>query len=688
MFKGFVVGFGWGGIVAAVLTLMLSLSLTEPADPVVEDIAMPTLDGAAELAALPPVDVPTDTRLAPVEAEGAGVANAIDSPNTGGDQRPDPASDPTEIASEGRADTPATSQADPVDIADIETPDNVSGDTDRAAEIATDTTDLGRRDAPVPEAAVAPQSPDAGVDVATLPAPQVLNPAARGLTADDPVVVQVRLQDITAPNMPVAIDLQQDAPQPAFVPEYAAHVLDTPETPLSSAPNPAIWPARTAHSTLTLPTALADAAPEPGTQPRLGTEVPPVPGTASPVVASQVAGLNDPATADAPSASLSADTSALAATDPPGSLVPVAASSAPAVDDPAASPAITEAPDIVSPGRIEEASDLPRFAQAGPPVPLPQPPAPPPPAPPAPAPQSAMSQDLPDTPPAPAMQVPVPPISGGPEDAEIATPPQPIVRSPIVGNAGDATVGIGLPPVSRFGTGAATLPAPEAVAIPQPPRPALEAFAAATDPEDVRPRMAVILRDDPAQPIDADILNELPLPISFAVDPRAEAAADRAAAYRAAGFEVMIAAGDLAGDDFATRLDDALSALPETVAFLDNAASAIQGDRSALDTVLSAMEQSGHGLVAYPRGLNSAERSAARAGLSAATLFREIDAAQPPEEIGRILDRAAFTTVQSGSAIVVAPAGPEVIAALFSWALGERSESVALVPVSAVLQER
>ena len=91
-------------------------------------------------------------------------------------------------------------------------------------------------------------------------------------------------------------------------------------------------------------------------------------------------------------------------------------------------------------------------------------------------------------------------------------------------------------------------------------------------------------------------------------------------------------------------------------------------------------------LLAYPRGLNAAEQTATRAAVPAATLFRELDSERERATvITRYLDRAAFAAGQEGAVIVVGHTYSDTVTALFSWALGSRSEAVAMAPVSAVL---
>jgi hypothetical protein len=95
----------------------------------------------------------------------------------------------------------------------------------------------------------------------------------------------------------------------------------------------------------------------------------------------------------------------------------------------------------------------------------------------------------------------------------------------------------------------------------------------------------------------------------------------------------------------------------------------------------------GQGFVAFPRGLNTAEQMAERADVPATTLFRLLDDEdQRATVITRFLGRAEFAAAQEGAVIVAGRTRPDTVTALFSWALGDRNEGVAIAPVSAVLQ--
>lgn len=231
---------------------------------------------------------------------------------------------------------------------------------------------------------------------------------------------------------------------------------------------------------------------------------------------------------------------------------------------------------------------------------------------------------------------------------------------------------------------------PDTPAEPAADRPAIEAFAAPFDRDETRPLMAVILIDDPSFPLGRSALTRFDFPVTFAIDPTRPDAADAAADYRAAGFEVVMLADGFADvtteEGTAAAMQAGLAALPEAVAILDTPGSAIQANRLVLEGVVEMLAETGHGLVAYPRGLNVAEQTATRARVPAQTLFRQIDEERERATvITRYLDRAAFAAGQEGQVIVVGHTYSDTVTALFSWALGSRSEGVVLAPLSAVL---
>ncbi len=219
---------------------------------------------------------------------------------------------------------------------------------------------------------------------------------------------------------------------------------------------------------------------------------------------------------------------------------------------------------------------------------------------------------------------------------------------------------------------------------------AITAFASPFDAAEDRPLMAIVLIDEPDSRIDQSTLLRFSIPVAFAIDPLHPEAEARAAAYREAGFEVVIL-GSMVPEgatpsDLEVALTSARGTLPEAVALLDSPDGRIQGDRPILDATVAALAETGHGLLAFPQGLNAAEQSASRSGVPGATLFRLLDDQdQRATMITRFLARAEFTATQEGTVIVAGHTRPDTITAVFSWALGDRSEAVAIAPLSATL---
>ena len=256
------------------------------------------------------------------------------------------------------------------------------------------------------------------------------------------------------------------------------------------------------------------------------------------------------------------------------------------------------------------------------------------------------------------------------------------VRAPISTRVA-APSAFGLPQVSGFGV-TAEVPDDTSAAEPQDDNTlaALARFAATFDGDTPGPLLAIVLIAEAGQSIDPDALAALPFPVSVALSPLDPDSEVQMRALRDLGMEVLLQLDGVAGTD--AELAAALEALPETVAMMDGPDGFVQRDRDAMDRVFAQMMRTGHGLVAYPRGFNTAERSASQAGLNAATLFRDIG------ELGdadrrRVLDRAGFSAGLEGQLIVAAPLSEASLALLVSWALGDRPETVTMAPASAVL---
>lgn len=237
------------------------------------------------------------------------------------------------------------------------------------------------------------------------------------------------------------------------------------------------------------------------------------------------------------------------------------------------------------------------------------------------------------------------------------------------------------------GTATAEDPAEEAEDTRRP----LERHAAEFENPEGKPLMAIILIDDGRGAIGPQALADFPYPISFAVNAAAPGAADRAAAYRAAGAEVL-ALVDLpetaTARDAEVSMEAYLAAVPEAVAVMEGTGTGLQASREATEQLAPILTESGHGLVMFPQGLNTAQKLIAREGVPSASVFRDFDAnGQDARAIRRFLDQAAFRADQEeGGVIMVGRLRAETISALLLWGLQDRASSVALAPVSAVLR--
>ncbi|UOA27540.1 divergent polysaccharide deacetylase family protein [Pseudosulfitobacter sp. DSM 107133] len=237
-------------------------------------------------------------------------------------------------------------------------------------------------------------------------------------------------------------------------------------------------------------------------------------------------------------------------------------------------------------------------------------------------------------------------------------------------------------------------PAPAAAAPELKP---IDAYAYVPDIEVVdpdKPMMSIVLIDNGADlsggTVGLAALRSFPYPLSFAIDANLPDAAERSAAYRAEGLEVLAMIDLPAGAtpaDAEVSIAAALNAVPQAIGVLEGTGTGFQADRALSDQVVSILGSDGYGIVMQSKGLNTAQKLAVRDGVPAATVFRDFDSAdQTPTVIRRFLDQAAFRAGQEGGVIMLGRVRPDTISALLLWGLQDRAERVALTPVSALLK--
>lgn len=211
------------------------------------------------------------------------------------------------------------------------------------------------------------------------------------------------------------------------------------------------------------------------------------------------------------------------------------------------------------------------------------------------------------------------------------------------------------------------------------------AHAAAYERQADMPVLSVILIDDARIGLGAEAIAALPLPVTMAIDPAQDGAADRLDGYRQQGIEVL-ALTDIpaaaTAQDAAIQVEATMAQLPPAIGLLDLDMNGVGGD--ALSAATDLLARDGYSLVTLDAGLNSAARAAERAGLPSARILRDLDAnGQDARTIRRFLDQAAFRARNDGQVVVLARLRPDTVSALDLWSLAERAQTVQILPVSA-----
>ncbi|WP_375173273.1 divergent polysaccharide deacetylase family protein [Pseudooceanicola sp.] len=226
--------------------------------------------------------------------------------------------------------------------------------------------------------------------------------------------------------------------------------------------------------------------------------------------------------------------------------------------------------------------------------------------------------------------------------------------------------------------------------IPVEDAPPIDRYAAPFDNPEGQPILSIVLLDSAEDGATVPMPDRFPYPVSIAVPVDAPDAADRMRRYRDAGLEVLALAALPEGAtpaDVATLAPAWFDAVPEAVAIMERPPHRLQSTRDNGEQLAGILEESGHGLLLFPQGLETTRKLAARRDVPAATVFRDLDGSgQGQAVIRRFLDNSAFKAGLEGSVILVARLRPETIEALLVWGLADRASRVALAPVSAALK--
>jgi polysaccharide deacetylase 2 family uncharacterized protein YibQ len=535
----------------------------------------------------------------------------------------------------------------------------------------------------LPEEGSAPAAEVAAPEVAEVAAPETLpQPSRPPSTTADTVAVE--------PEAPAAAEtaVAETAPAVAADPVVEAAGEATPDTPAPEPePAPELKPEPAAEPLPEAPAAVAE--PDP---------VPEAAAETDPVEAPPVAEAADSEAASAPtepdSAAETPDEPEPPVAGTPVEEVPVApADPAPeASTDPA--PEVAEAtPEETVPEETVPEETAPEVSEPVPDAPAPAAeadvdPAPVMPAPVLPAPESdelpgdtapVMPGTKPEGLPGADAEVPAPAGDNGEAEAGGST----FKPAPRLIDQGDGVI-------IRRAEDPATVPAAGGAAAPEDPRP-IARFATAFENTEAKPTFAIVLIDDGSADLDRTGLAALPFPVNFALDPLDPATPERAAIYRAAGREVvMLVTGIATGaqpSDVEVAFQSMEQGLPEAVAVMDLVDPTFQNNRTLAAAVVPILKAQGRGLLTWDEGLNAADQVARREDLEAAVVFRDLGSAGADRAaVRRLLDRAVFKAGQDGRVSVVGTADPETVAALLEWTVEGKAATVALAPLTAVLQ--
>ncbi|PYG34421.1 divergent polysaccharide deacetylase family protein [Pelagimonas varians] len=205
------------------------------------------------------------------------------------------------------------------------------------------------------------------------------------------------------------------------------------------------------------------------------------------------------------------------------------------------------------------------------------------------------------------------------------------------------------------------------------------------------PRISIILIDDAVDTWGPEAIKTLPIPVSIAIPPSHPEAAKTAAEYRQLGFEVLAMADIPLGatpSDVEVTLSGTLQAVPGAVAVLEDPDGGLQSSRDVSSQTATFLAASGHGLVMMPKGLNTAQQLALKAGVPSASLFRDMDNDnQDASAVRRALDQATFRAKQEGAVVMLGRLTANTLSGVIQWGLQDKNASIAIVPVSTILQE-
>lgn len=218
----------------------------------------------------------------------------------------------------------------------------------------------------------------------------------------------------------------------------------------------------------------------------------------------------------------------------------------------------------------------------------------------------------------------------------------------------------------------------------------------------VRPRLAVMIDDVGLDPVAADRLLALDLPITLSILPYAEGAPEIAARAGAAGREVFLHLpmepvglddpGPLAltvhmpGETLARRAEWALSRVPGAVGFNNHMGSRLTADPAAMDALFAPLAARGLIFVDSLTSPDSvAQARAAAAGLAALRRDVFLDHDRSAQAVSAAIDAALRRASEQGQAIAIGHPHTTTIEALETLRARADAAGVELVSIGALV---
>ncbi len=230
----------------------------------------------------------------------------------------------------------------------------------------------------------------------------------------------------------------------------------------------------------------------------------------------------------------------------------------------------------------------------------------------------------------------------------------------------------------------------ESAPEPAPILPPIRAYSQPFDAAGDQPLFSVLLVDPGTEAggLDRATLKTIDFPVTIAIDPNRADAAEAAADFRAAGFEVAILASGLPAGATIKDLEVSVEAwrrvISEAVAVVEPESPVYRGDRQMAQQLVGILAREGIGLIAQGNGLNPGWQQAEKAAMPRARIWRVLDGGRDKAPvIKRTLERAGFEAARGQSVVVMLHAWPESVAGLTSWQ-PEKNARLVLAPVSAV----